>query len=260
MAAQAAAPAATEQEPEHEAVAEEHHEHVEEQDEHVEEPEPLESYLEQHVGLEESHGQESSESTLIDEPESVSTGLTQEHGVHEVAEETAAAILNAKQEDLEAEATEIVHAAQAGEGDPAAEDKVKPDTTETYEEGHEELPTATEEPEPVAESEEAEHEDEHEETTPAEKDAQPEEHDVPVESEAVNLHDAEHEHEPGVEIAHDDAAAENASYVNGKTTPTPAGRNGTDLEDIVNMLEAKPMRPISIVSIPDEVMEIPDED
>ena len=39
------------------------------------------------------------------------------------------------------------------------------------------------------------------------------------------------------------------AHVNGKTTPTPGG--GPELEDIINMLEAKP-RPMSIATIPDE--------
>uniref|UniRef100_A0A0W0FKF2 Xaa-Pro dipeptidyl-peptidase-like domain-containing protein n=1 Tax=Moniliophthora roreri TaxID=221103 RepID=A0A0W0FKF2_MONRR len=38
-----------------------------------------------------------------------------------------------------------------------------------------------------------------------------------------------------------------------------AGQVGTDIEDMVNLLESKP-RPVSMVNIPDEVNEIPDED
>lgn len=166
----------------------------------------------------EAHEHDGSESTLIDEPQHASTGLTDDPGVHAAAEETAEAILASKEEEL----------AEHGVPDTSAEEALeevvpKPEGTIAHEEGVPELPAAAVE------------EEEHGEAPLAE------DHAV-TELERVESNTPE---------AHDTPA-----HVNGKATPTPGG--GTDLEDIVNMLETKP-RPMSIATIPDE-FDIPDQE
>lgn len=202
--------------------------------EHAEEPEELASPVEHTVDTE--HGHESSEGTLIDEPEAVSTDSTPEEGVHDAAAEVAEAILHMKQEDLDAEVTQLP--AEVEETVTVDEDKAESNAGVTLEEDHAGSLAAAElhEDAPVETHEELIAQDEHE----------PE----------ANL--SQSEHEPDVEASHDEPHAEEA-YANGATTPTPIGSGGTDLADLVNMLETKPSRPMSIASIPDEVLEIPDE-
>lgn len=96
-----------------------------------------------------------------------------------------------------------------------------------------------------------EHEHEHEEPL----------HDEPESFDA----DAHTEHETDVEHHHHDNDAhhedEDESESEAPAVPPkyPAAEVGSDLDALVNMLEAKPARPISIASIPDDVAEIPDE-
>ncbi|TFY64353.1 hypothetical protein EVJ58_g2682 [Rhodofomes roseus] len=165
-----------------------------------------------------AHEHDGSESTLIDEPQHASVALTDDPDVHAAADETVEVILNSKEEEL----------AEYGIQDTSAEEALeeavpKPDETVVHEEGVPELPAAAD----------AEH---HEEAVQAEDhiDAQL---DEPTPSEAERAGSTTPE-------GHDANA-----HVNGKSTPTPGG--GSELEDILNMLEAKP-RPMSIATIPDE--------
>ncbi|KZT67469.1 hypothetical protein DAEQUDRAFT_767197 [Daedalea quercina L-15889] len=185
--------------------------HEEEPEHYNEEPEALSSPVE-------AHEPESSESTLIDEPQHASAGLTDDPDVHAAAGETAEAILNSKEEELAEYGVPDTSAAEALE-----EVVPKPDETIAHEEGVQEPPATAE----------AEHYDEV---------SQVEEHGSVDRDEST----------PSVADPTGSAAPEaygTDARVNGKTTPTQGG--GTDLEDIINMLEAKP-RPMSIASIPDE--------
>ncbi|PCH42092.1 hypothetical protein WOLCODRAFT_137696 [Wolfiporia cocos MD-104 SS10] len=192
----------------------------EDQQAHTEEPETLASPVEHVEHVE--HEPEGSDSTLIDEPQHVSTGLTQEPGVHDAAVDTAVDILNTKQEALEA----AVAAAEQG--------KTELHETEAHDEAAEELPPASE-PEHL-----------YEKLAPVEL-----EEAVPAASELAEEHDAHVEH---IEEAHESETTE----VNGKATPTPAGHDN-ELVDLINTLERKP-RPVSMMTIPDEVIDIPDEE
>lgn len=193
-------------------------EHAEIPDEPHDEPEQYHDEAEALSSPIEAHEHDGSESTLIDEPQHASVGLTDDPGAHAAAEETIEAILASKEEEL----------AECGVPDTNAEEALeeivpKPEETIVHEESVPELP--------VADAEGEGHEE------------------VPlVEDHAV----AELERVGSITPEGHDTTA----HVNGKATPTPSG--GTDLEDIVNMLETKP-RPMSIATIPDE-FDISDEE
>ncbi|CCL99297.1 uncharacterized protein FIBRA_01313 [Fibroporia radiculosa] len=212
---------------------------IEEHHDHVEEPEILASPIEHDQA---THELESSESTLIDEPQHALIGLTDEPTVHVAAEETAEVILNAKEEDLEAEAAQLVEPEEFHEEAAAKE----------LAEAHHEDKQEPAEVEILAEAREESHvEPEETEAVPApEEHVEPESHQLAPEPDAAHVEESA---QPEVEVP--DAIL----HVDGASTPTPIGGKGTDLEDLIHMLEAQP-RPVSVVSIPDEVMDIPDED
>ncbi|KAH9831597.1 uncharacterized protein C8Q71DRAFT_798901 [Rhodofomes roseus] len=210
-ASRAATEPATEPEDEHAEIPVDFPEYDHQPEHEQEEQETLSSPVQ-------AHEHDGSESTLIDEPQHASAALTDDPDVHAAADETVEVILNSKEEEL----------AEYGIQDTSAEEALeeavpKPDETVVHEEGVPELPAAAD----------AEH---HEEAVQAEDhiDAQL---DEPTPSEAERAGSTTPE-------GHDANA-----HVNGKSTPTPGG--GSELEDILNMLEAKP-RPMSIATIPDE--------
>jgi len=166
-----------------------------------------------------AHEHDGSESTLIDEPQHASAELTDDLDVHAAAVETAEAILNSKEEEL----------AEYGVPDISAEEALeevvpKPEETTAHEEGVHELPAAAD-------------------AVPHEETIQAEDH---IDTHLVESAPSETDRAGSVTPEGHDADA----HVNGKTTPTPGG-GGPELEDIINMLEAKP-RPMSIATIPDE--------